>query len=138
MESLIVRAMDLYMYRSYDKIGKTHAKYANTLDELRKIEEEIQHDIKNGIKIGEDDITVNDVYEMWEKDKVGLKQTTFGNYKYMYEHFIKDEFGTAKIQNVTKSDMRRLYNSLVSENSTKHMSCYILDSMTSGISDRIG
>ena len=106
----------LYMYRWTDKIGKRHTKYARTLEELRKIEEEIQHDIRDGIRIGEENITVNDVYEMWKKDKVGLKQTTFGNYTYMYEHFVKDEFGTAKVQNVTKSDVRRLYNSLVNEN----------------------
>ena len=46
----------LYMYRWTDKIGKRHTKYAKTLDELRKIEEEIQHDIRDGIKIGEDNI----------------------------------------------------------------------------------
>lgn len=119
----------LYMYRWTDKIGKRHTKYARTLEELRKIEEEIQHDIRDGIRIGEENITINDVYEMWKKDKVGLKQTTFGNYTYMYEHFVKDEFGAAKVQNVTKSDVRRLYNGLVNENSTKHMSCYTLDSI---------
>ena len=119
----------LYMYRWTDKIGKRHTKYAKTLEELRKIEDEILHDIRDGIKIGEGNITVNDVYEMWKKDKVGLKQTTFRNYTYMYEHFIKEEFGTAKVQSVTKSDVRRLYNSLVNENTTKHMSCYTLDSI---------
>jgi len=119
----------LYMYRWTDKIGKRHTKYAKSLEELRKIEEEILHDIRDGIKVGEENVTLDDVYEMWKKDKVGLKQTTFGNYKYMYEHFIKGEFGSAKIQNITKSDVRRLYNSLVNENTTKHMSCYTLDSI---------
>lgn len=90
----------LYMYCGTDKIGKRYTKYARKLEELCKIEEAIQHDIREGIRINEDNITVNDVYEMCKKDKVGIKQTTLGNNTYMYEHFIKDEFGTAKGQNV--------------------------------------
>ena len=75
-----------YMYRYTSVDGKRHSIYDSDLNELRKKEEKIRHDLCEGIRIGEDHITLNDVYEMWKKDKNSLKQTTKGNYVYMYEH----------------------------------------------------
>lgn len=66
------------------------------------------------------------VYEMWKKDKVGLKQTTRGNYIYMYEHFVKDDFGWQKLHSIRRSDVRRFYNSLVD---TKKLSMATLDNI---------
>lgn len=54
-------------------------------------------------------ITLNDVYEMWKKDKKGLKQTTVGNYVYMYEYFVMGEFGKRQIQKIRKSDVLIIY-----------------------------
>lgn len=119
----------LYMYRWTDKVKKRHTVYASTLEELREKEDAIARDIATGIKVGENNVTVDDIYEMWKNDKQGLKETTFGNYQYMYEHFVKGDFGSIKIRNVEKSDIRRLYNSFVNENSTKHMSLYTLESL---------
>ena len=119
----------LYMYRWTDKLKKRHYVYAPTLEALREKEEQIAHDLIKGIKVGENNVTVDDIYEMWKADKQGLKETTFGNYTYMYEHFVKGDFGSIKIQSVEKSDVRRLYNSFVNENSTKHMSLYTLESL---------
>lgn len=103
----------LYMYRWTSGDKKRHTIYCATLEGLREKEEEIHRDIRDGIRIGEANITLNDVYEMWKKDKVGLKQTTRGNYLYMYEHFVKDSFGKRKLQKIRKSDVRRYYNSLL-------------------------
>ena len=104
----------LYMYRwtSGDKSG-IQSTLCYIKEGLREKEEEIHRDIRDGIRIGESNITLNDVYEMWKKDKVGLKQTTRGNYLYMYEHFVKDSFGKRKLQKIRKSDVRRYYNSLL-------------------------
>ena len=74
------------MYRWTAKDGKRHTIYDATLEGLREKEEQIKHDLRDGIRAGESNITLNDVYELWKKDKVGLKQTTRGNYFYMYEH----------------------------------------------------
>lgn len=115
-----------YVFRWTSKDGKRHSIYRNDLAALREEEEKIIHDLRDGIKIGENNITVNDVYEMWKNDKVGLKQTTKGNYIYMYEHFIKDGFGRIKIKEVTKSDVRRLYNNLVD---TKKMTVATVDNI---------
>lgn len=119
----------LYMYRWTDKMKNRHTVYAPTLEELREKEEKILHDLRDGIKVGENNVTVDDIYLMWKNDKAGIKETTFRNYCYMYEHFIQGEFGAMKIRSVTKSDVRRLYNSLVNENTPKHMSLYTLESL---------
>lgn len=103
----------LYMYRWQTKIGGRRYVYDNSLEGLREKEEAIKRDLRDGIKVGEANVTLNDVYEMWKKDKRGLKQTTKGNYFYMYEHFVKNEFGNIKIRAIKKSDVRRFYNDLI-------------------------
>ncbi len=108
-----------YMYRYTSTDGKRHAVYAGDLNELRKKEEKIQRDIAGGIRIGEDSITLNDIYEMWKKDKNTLKETTKSNYVYMYEHFVKDSFGRKKLRDIRKSDVRRYYNSLLDKKALK-------------------
>ncbi len=115
-----------YMYRYTSADGKRHSIYDSDLNELRKKEEKIRHDLREGIRIGEDHITLNDVYEMWKKDKNSLKQTTKGNYVYMYEHFVMEEFGRRKLRDIRKSDVRRFYNGLLD---TKRMKVNTLDSI---------
>ena len=103
----------LYMYRWYTKTGKRKTIYDNSLEKLREKEDTIRRDLSDGIRAGESNITLNDVYELWKKDKRGLKQTTKGNYVYMYEHFVKEELGCIKLREIKKSDVRRFYNDLV-------------------------
>lgn len=97
----------LYMYRWTTEDKKRHTVYDTTLEGLREKEEKIRHDLRDGIRTGESNITLNDVFEMWKEDKVGLKQTTRGNYIYMYEHFVKNTFGKRKLQKIRRSDVRR-------------------------------
>ncbi len=108
-----------YMYRYTSTDGKRHAVYAGDLNELRKKEGKIQHDLAGGIRIGEDSITLNDIYEIWKKDKNTLKETTKSNYVYMYEHFVKDGFGRRKLRDIRKSDVRRFYNGLLDKKCLK-------------------
>lgn len=102
-----------YMFRYISSDGKRHTIYDRDLNSLREKEKRITHDLTIGIRIGEDNVTLNDIYEMWKKDKNTLKQTTKGNYVYMYEHFVKAEFGRRKLKEIRKSDVRRFYNSLL-------------------------
>ena len=115
-----------YMYRYTSADGKRHSIYDSDLNELRKKEEKIRHDLREGIRIGEDSITLNHVYEMWKKDKNTLKQTTKSNYVYMYEHFVMEEFGWRKLRDIRKSDVRRFYNGLLD---AKRMKVNTLDSI---------
>lgn len=59
----------LYMFRWTSKDGKRHTIYDADLEALREKEEQIRHDLREGIRAGESNITLNDVYEMWKKTK---------------------------------------------------------------------
>lgn len=83
--------------------GKRHTVYDATLEGLREKEEKIQHDLAEGIRIPERNLTVNDLFEQWRKNKVGLKEHTTSNYDYMYKKFVRDEIGTMKLKDVRKS-----------------------------------
>lgn len=104
-----------YVYRWTDKVGKRHAVYAPTLDDLREQEEQIIVDQHDGIKANVKNLTVNDLFELWRQMKRGIKDSTMQNYLYMYDLFVKPTFGKKKLTLVKKSDVRRFYNQLVDD-----------------------
>lgn len=59
---------------------------------------------------------LDDVYKPWKKNKVGLKQSTYVNYLYMYDHFIGPKIGKMKIKDIRKSTILGLYNDLTRSN----------------------
>ena len=63
-----------------------------------------------------------------------VKQDSFGNYIYMYEHFVKGDFGNMKVQEVEKSDIRRLYNGFVNEAFRYKSSIVVLEVLTDKLS----
>lgn len=126
---------DRYMFRYTSADGRRHAIYAGDLNTLREKEDKIRHDLREGIRMGEDNVTLNDIFEMWRKDKTTLKQTTKGNYIYMYEHFVRDEFGRKKLKSIRKSYVRRFYNGLLV---TKCLKVNTLDSIHTVIHQLFG
>ena len=92
-----------YMYRWVDSDKKRHCTYAQTLRELRKKEAEINRNKSDGISSAGSNLRLDDVYNLWKKNKVGLKQSTYVNYLYMYEHFIGPKIGKMKIKDIRKS-----------------------------------
>ena len=106
----------LYMYRWTTGDGKRHTIYDPSLDGLREKEDKINKDMSDGIRVGEKNVTVNDVFELWKDNKKGLKKSTRGNYIYMYEQYVKDGFGDRRIQTLKKSDVLRFYNKLIDNN----------------------
>ena len=113
------RANHTYQFRWRDHTGKRHYIYAKTLEDLREKEKEVQKYRNSGIRIENRNITVNDIFDLWVKIKKGIKDNTFQNYIYMYEHFVKPDFGTFKLINLKKSDVRRFYNILADERNMK-------------------
>ena len=101
-----------YTYRWSTLDGKRHSIYAPTLEELREQEEQIVVDKHDGIRADVKNITVNDMFDLWRELKRGIKDSTFKNYIYMYELFVKPLFGKNRLARVKKSDVRRFYNSL--------------------------
>ena len=104
-----------YEYRWTDKKGKRCRVYAKTLEILREKEEEIQRDQCDGIKVEARYVTLNDLYELWKQLKRGLKDNTFQNYQYMYNMFVRPEFGKMRVSSLKKSDVKRFYNTLADE-----------------------
>ena len=104
-----------YDYRWTDIYGKRHTVYAPTLDELREKEKQIARDVSDGIKTDKRNTTVNDLFDLWCTIKRGLKDNTFQNYKYMYNTFVRHNFGRLKLYQIKKSDVKRFYNSLVDD-----------------------
>lgn len=115
-----------YMFRYTSVDGKRHTIYDSDLNALREKEDKIRHDLREGIRMGEDSITLNDIFEMWKRDKNSLKQTTKGNYIYMYDHFVREEIGIRKLKEIRKSDVRRFYNGLLD---AKRLKVNTLDSI---------
>ncbi|HCW74719.1 MAG TPA: site-specific integrase [Clostridiaceae bacterium] len=108
-----------YQYRWRTTDGKRHTIYALTLDELRKKEVEIQRDKSDGIRTDAQNVTVNDIYDMWVLLKKGLKNNTFMNYQYMYNQFVRHGFGELKVTKLRKTDIRRFYNRLLDDQGLK-------------------
>lgn len=86
--------------------------YAPTLEKLREQEEQIIVDKHDGIRSDVKSITVNEMFDLWCQLKRGIKDSTFKNYIYMYELFVKPSFGKNRLVQVKKSDVRKFYNSL--------------------------
>ena len=104
-----------YDYRWTGPDGKRHAVYAKTLEELREKESQIQNDSFSGLKAEARCVTVNEMFDLWCQIKRGLKDNTFENYKYMYNLFVRPNFGKKRIYDLKKSEVKRFYNHLVDE-----------------------
>ena len=79
----------LYMFRWTSRNGNRKAVYDATLEGLRDKEEKIRRDLADGIRAVDENVTVNDVFELWRKDKLGIKEHTLVNYVYMYTRFVR-------------------------------------------------
>ena len=104
-----------YDYRWTGKDGKRHAVYAKSLEELREKEAQIEHDEFSGLKAEARCVTINEMFDLWCQVKRGLKNNTFENYKYMYNLFVRPNFGKKRIYDLKKTDVKRFYNHLVEE-----------------------
>ena len=111
----VQRENGTYHYSWTDRKGKRHFVYAKTLEELRRKEEEIDRDRLDGIKAEARYTTINELFDLWKQLKRGLKNNTFENYKYMYDTFVRPEFGKKRISTLKKSDVKRFYNLLADD-----------------------
>ncbi len=109
------RTNGTYSYRWTDQKGKRHEVYAKSLDNLRAKEKSITTDSIEGIKAEARYIIVNEMYNLWEQLKKGIKNNTFENYKYMYNTFVRPTFGKKRISNLKKSDVKKFYNYLADD-----------------------
>ena len=103
-----------YMYRWTNQKGEREYVYANSLDELRKIEEKIAKEMVNGIS--RTNITLNEQIELYLKIKNNLAIATKENYQYYYKHSIKESrIGRMKVIDLKKSDILLFYKELTED-----------------------
>lgn len=104
----------LYCFSYTDPFGKRKCFYAKDLPELREKERQMEKDRLDGLDIylmAKADI--NFVFDRYISSKSELKSTTYTNYKYMYDRFVRNGFGKRLIASVTYSDVKEFYLALI-------------------------
>ncbi|ODR38512.1 tyrosine-type recombinase/integrase [Eisenbergiella tayi] len=99
-----------YMFSYKDDAGKPKYKYANTLPELRNIEKDLNAKTVKGVRLSNNDKTIEYWAEKWEaykKDTVRIT-TANGYHDVLYRHIVPD-IGKNKIGNLTKNDVKSFY-----------------------------
>ncbi len=129
-----------YKYQYTDTNGKRRAVYSwrllptdrtppGTREDLslREKEEDIAADNRDGIDgKAARRITLNEMFDTYMGGKVNLKQSTRTNYLYMYKSYVRDEIGGKPLQSIKYSDIKRFYNSLITDKGFKPNSMEII------------
>lgn len=105
-----------YVYTYTDPFGKRRYVYANDLRTLREKEDKLKKDQLDGLDIyAAGNATLNFVFDRYISTKTELRRTTYTNYVYMYDRFVRDEFGKRKIGEIKYSDVLYFYFHLINE-----------------------
>ncbi len=105
-----------YMYSYTDPLGRRKFIYANDLAELREKEEKLQRDQLDGLDLyAAGRATINDTFDRYMSTKYELRESTRSNYLYIYDHFVRDNFGMKKLIDIKYSDVLQYYYYLLNE-----------------------
>lgn len=97
---------------------------------LREKEDEIASDRMDGIDgKAARKTTLNEMFDTYMAGKVNLKQSTRTNYLYMYKNYVRDAIGGRTLQSIKYSDVKRFYNSLITEKGFKPNSMEIINTI---------
>ena len=122
------RADGRYEYK-YVENGKTHSIYSFRLTEtdrtpagkkpepsLRELEHEIKTSRAKSVSYYDaHNTTLNDIVDRYLKSKVRLRESTYNNYVYMYNYFVRSGFGQKKLSDLRYSDVLIFYSELVNK-----------------------
>ena len=105
-----------YCYR-YKVDNKSSSIYDRNLNILKVKAERIKKDLSDGIDATKaNSITLNVYFELYlSLKKTEVRETTYTNYKYLYDTFVRDSIGKKKIAEIKNSDIRKFYNSLLND-----------------------
>ena len=116
-----------YVYSYTDPLGRRKYIYANDLASLREKEKKLMKDQLDGLDIyASGHATINDTFDRYMAVKYELRESTRSNYNYMYDHFVRDEFGRKRLVDIKYSDILQFYNYLLNE---KNVALCTLDSV---------
>ena len=118
-----------YMYRYTDAKGDVRFVYSWTLTQsdrppqgkhsdkcLRELEKDIAKDIQDGIDAqAAKKLTLNAFWDDYISQKQELKPSTRVNYRYMFDHYVRDDFGKRLLSDIRYSDVKKFYNSFITE-----------------------
>lgn len=122
-----------YVFRYTTIRGEQKAVYAKELSELRKKEVKIRRAIEDGLDPDRAErITLNELFDEYISQKYDLKQSTLTNYKYMYNHYVRVDFGKRRISKIKYTDVKKFYYSLIMEKGFKPNSMEIVNSGNHG------
>lgn len=113
----VQRSSDLkYIYTYMDPLGRRKFMYANDLMELRRKERELVRDQLDGLDIyAAGKASVNNTFERYMTTKHNLRDSTRSNYVYMYDRFVREDFGKKKLIEIKYSDILQYYLYLLNE-----------------------
>lgn len=97
--------------------------YGSGINEANQKADEYMNNIKNGLIVNFEDITLNDLMHSWLfdflHDSSKIKPSTFQRYESIYRNYIKNsELAGIKICNITNLKLQKYYNSLSENNYT--------------------
>ena len=105
-----------YAYGYVDPYGKRKFIYSKDLKKLREREEKLFKDQLDGLNVyvmGE--ASLNFVFDRYISTKSELRETTYTNYTYMYDRFVREGFGKRKIGEIKYSDVLYFYYDLLND-----------------------
>lgn len=109
-----------YIYQYTDPNGIRRVIYAVDLLDLREKEKKIVRDQLDGLDTYvSGKATLNTVFDRYMATKYDLKPQTRVSYKYMYDHFVRDNFGKRYIGDIKYSDVKLYYYHLINEKGFK-------------------
>lgn len=123
------RANGMYEYKYKELDGTSRSVYSWRLTQidkapkgkqsefcLRELIQQIERDKQDGINSAEArKMTLNAFFEEYIDNKVGLKQSTRTNYKYMYKKYVSENLGLKKISAIKYTDILKFYNFLITD-----------------------
>jgi integrase len=118
-----------YEYRYYDKNGIRRSIYSWRLKTgdsvpkgkrdckpLRQLIFELENDKRDNIDSSTaKTATLNSRFDIYIKNKIGLKPSTKQNYKYMYERYVRGTIGNRKISEINYTDIQEFYNGFIQD-----------------------
>ena len=117
----------MYLYKYRDEMGEMRIAYSKVLAELREKEKRINRDLEDGILTGRRNaITVNDMFRIYMRGKMELKEKTRVNYEYLFGKYVSGKVGKEKIGEVKYSQVKQFYLYMVREAGFKLSSLEII------------
>ena len=106
----------MYIYTYVDPYGKRRYAYSSDLFRLREKEEQLIRDQMDGLDyyVG-GTATINMAFDRYMNTKYNLRETTRSNYMYMFNKFVRDEFGDKLLSEVKYTDVKMFYYHLLND-----------------------